>query len=185
MHFTRPAFGVETMLLTAVIIAALTDLRWRRIPNWLTVSTVVMAFLLNALLAYPSPMEGVWLATRGFLLAFGLNLAMYALHMTGAGDVKLMAAIGALVGASNFLGIFLLNAFIGGVLAIILVLVKGRLRQTLWNVGYLIGEIARWHAPYLSREQLDVNSPKALTLPRGVPICLGVVAFLALAHVYA
>ena len=184
IHFTRPAFGIEVMLLAAVIIAALTDLRWRRIPNWLTVSMVVVGFLLNTLITYPAPMHGLWIAARGFLLAFGINLVMYALRMTGAGDVKLMAAIGAMVGVSNFLGIFLLNALIGGVLAIALVSVKGRLRQTLWNVGYMIGEITRWRAPYLTREQLDVNSPKALTLPRAVPICLGVVVFLALARVY-
>ena len=60
---------------------------------------------------------------------------MYMLHMTGAGDVKLLAAVGAMVGCSDFMGIFLLTALIGGVLAIILMLVKGRVRQTLWNVG--------------------------------------------------
>jgi prepilin peptidase CpaA len=181
---TRPALSIEAMLLTAVLIAALTDLRWRRIPNWLTVSTVVLGFALNALIAYPAPMDGVWLAGKGFLLAFGLNLVMYALHMTGAGDVKLMAGIGALVGLGNFVGIFILNGLIGGVLGLALVVARGRLRQTLWNVGYLIGELARWKAPYLTREQLDVNSPKALTLPRAVPICLGVVTFLALARLY-
>lgn len=184
IQFTRPAFGIEVILLSAVMIAAMTDLRWRRIPNWLTVSTVVVGFLLNALIAYPAPWEGVWLAAKGFLLAFGINLVMYALRMTGAGDVKLMAGIGALVGVSNFVGIFLLNGIIGGILGLLLVALKGRMRQTLWNVGYLVGEIARWRAPYLNREQLDVNSPKALTLPRAVPICLGVLVFLTLSRVY-
>ena len=185
IQFTRPAAGIEVMLLAAVLVAALTDLRWRRIPNWLTVSTLVLGFGLNALITYPSPMDGVWLAAKGFGLAFGLNLVMYILRMTGAGDVKLMAAIGALVGCSNFVGIFLLNAFIGGVLALLLIAVKGRARQTLWNVGYMVSELMRWRAPYLTREQLDVNSPKALTLPRAVPICLGVLVFLAMARLWA
>ncbi|MFN7996049.1 MAG: A24 family peptidase [Bryobacteraceae bacterium] len=184
IHFTRPAAGIEVMLLAAVLVAAITDMRWRRIPNWLTAGTVVLGFLLNALVTYPAPMEGVWLSLKGFALAFALNLGMYALRMTGAGDVKLMAAIGALVGCSDFVGIFLLNAAIGGVLAILLVAAKGRVRQTLWNVGYMVGELMRWRAPYLSREQLNVNSPKALTLPRAVPIFLGVLAFLALARVW-
>jgi prepilin peptidase CpaA len=105
--------------------------------------------------------------------------------MTGAGDVKLMAAIGALVGCSNFVGIFLLNAIIGGVLGLILVVAKGRARQTLWNVGYMVSEMMKWRAPYLTREQLDVNSPKAVTLPRAVPICLGVIVFLAVARIWA
>ena len=185
IQFSRPAMGIEVLLLAAVLVAAITDIRWRRIPNWLTAGTVALGFVLNALNTYPTPMEGLWLAAKGFALAFSLNLIMYALRMTGAGDVKLMAAIGALVGCSNFMGIFLLNAIIGGVLGLILVIAKGRARQTLWNVGYMASEMMKWRAPYLTREQLDVNSPKALTLPRAVPICLGVIVFLAAARIWA
>ncbi len=144
-----------------------------------------MGFGLNAVLAYPSPLAGVWLAAKGFALAFGINLVMYLLHMTGAGDVKLLAAIGALVGGSDFLGIFILTALLGGVLALALMLVKGRVRQTLWNVGFMFGELMRWRAPHLTREQLDVGSDKAFRLPGAVRICLGVVAFLVMARAMA
>jgi prepilin peptidase CpaA len=185
IQFTRPAVGIEFVLLLAVLVATVTDLRSRRIPNWLTVSALVLGFGLNALIAYPSPLEGIWLATKGFAFAFALNLVMYMLHMTGAGDLKLLAAVGAMVGLSDFLGIFLLTALIGGVLAIILMAAKGRIRQTLWNVGYMVGELMKWRAPHLTREQLDVGSSKALRLPGAVRICLGVVAFLVIARVWA
>ncbi|HLY16050.1 MAG TPA: A24 family peptidase [Bryobacteraceae bacterium] len=184
IQFTRPAVGIELILLLAVALAMVTDLRSRRIPNWLTVSTLLLGFALNALLAYPSPLEGVWLATKGFAFAFGLNLVMYMLHMTGAGDVKLLAAVGAMVGCSDFVGIFLLTALIGGVLAVVLMLVKGRVRQTLWNVGFMVGELMKWRAPHLTRETLDVGSAKALRLPGAVRIGLGVVAFLVMARVW-
>jgi prepilin peptidase CpaA len=184
LHFTRPAVGIEFVLLLAVLIATVTDLRWRRIPNWLTVSTLLLGFALNALVTYPSPLDGVWLAAKGFALAFGLNLVMYVLHMTGAGDVKLLAAIGAMVGISDFLGIFLLTALLGGVLAVVLMLLKGRVRQTLWNVGFLVGELMRWRSPHLTREQLDVGSAKAFRLPGAVRICLGVVSFLVMARIF-
>ena len=185
MVLTRPPVGIEFALVLAVLVATVTDLRSRRIPNWLTVSTLLVGFALNALIAYPSPLEGVWLAAKGFALAFGLNLVMYALHMTGAGDVKLLAAIGALVGSSDFLAVFLLTALIGGVLAIILMLVKGRVRQTLWNVAFMVGQLMRWHAPHLTREQLDVGSSKAFRLPGAVRVCLGVIAFLVMARIYS
>ena len=185
IQFTRPAVGIEVILLLAVLVATVTDLRSRRIPNWLTVSTLVLGFALNALIAYPSPSEGVWLAAKGFAFAFALNMVMYLLHMTGAGDVKLLAAVGAMVGCSDFVGIFLLTALIGGVLAIVLMAVKGRVRQTLWNVGFMAGELLSWRAPHLSREQLDVGSSKALRLPGAVRICLGVIAFLVMARVWA
>ncbi len=184
IHFTRPAVGIEFFLVLAVLVATVTDLRSRRIPNWLTVSTLVLGFALNAVIAYPSPVEGVWLAAKGFALAFGLNLVMYMLHMTGAGDVKLLAAIGAMVGLSDFVLIFLLTALLGGVLAIALMFVKGRVKQTLWNVGFMVGELMRWRAPHLTREQLDVGSTKALRLPGAVRICLGVVTFLVMARVF-
>lgn len=185
IQFTRPAVGIEVVLLVAVLIATVTDLRSRRIPNWLTVSTLLLGFALNALLAYPSPLEGIWLSLKGFAFAFGLNLVMYMLHMTGAGDVKLLAAVGAMVGCSDFVGIFLLTALIGGVLAIILMAIKGRVRQTLWNVGYMVSELMKWRAPHVTREQLDVGSAKALRLPGAVRICLGVVTFLLMARVWA
>jgi len=185
IQFTRPAVGIEFVLLLSVLVASFTDLRSRRIPNWLTVSTLVLGFVLNALIAYPSPLDGVWLAAKGFALAFVLNLAMYMLHMTGAGDVKLLAAVGAMVGCSDFVGIFLLSAAIGGVLAIILVLMKGRVQQTMWNLGYMMSELMKWHAPHVTREQLDVGSAKALRLPGAVRICLGVVAFLVMARVWS
>ena len=185
LHFTRPAVGIEFVLVLAVLVATFTDLRSRRIPNWLTVSTLILGVVMNALIAYPSPLEGVWLSAKGFALAFAVNLVMYMLHMTGAGDVKLLAAIGAMVGSSDFVGIFLLTALLGGILAIILMLVKGRVRQTLWNVGFMVGELMQWRAPHVTREQLDVGSSKALRLPGAVRICLGVVAFLVMARVMA
>jgi prepilin peptidase CpaA len=185
IQFTRPAVGIEFVLVLAVLVATVTDLRSRRIPNWLTVSTVVLAFVLNALIAYPSPVEGVWLAAKGFALAFALNLVVYMLHMTGAGDLKLLAAVGAMVGCSDFVGIFVLAALIGGVLAIILMLLKGRVRQTLWNVAYMVSELMRGRAPHLTREQLDVGSSKALRVPGALRICLGVIAFLVIARIWS
>jgi prepilin peptidase CpaA len=180
--FTPPAAAIEIILIAAVLTAAVTDIRWRRIPNWLTASVVLIGFVVNPLVHRPHSSDGLWLATAGFVLAFGLNLAMYALHMTGAGDVKLMAAIGALVGCSDFLGIFFLNAAIGGIIGLALVVRGRRLRTTLWNVTYMAGELMRWRAPYLSREALDVRSPRAVTLPRAVPICLGTLVFLMIVN---
>jgi len=184
MQFTRPAVGIEFFLILAVMVATVTDLRSRRIPNWLTVTTLALGFVLNALIAYPSPLAGLWLAAKGFALAFTINLVMYMLHMTGAGDVKFLAGIGAMVGCSDFVGIFMLTALIGGVLAVVLMLLKGRVRQTLWNIGYMISELMSWRAPHLTREQLDVGSSKALRLPGAVRIGLGVVAFLVMARVF-
>ena len=62
---TRPAVGIEFVLVLAVLVATVTDLRSRRIPNWLTVSTLVLGFVLNALIAYPSPRGGLVAGRQG------------------------------------------------------------------------------------------------------------------------
>ena len=56
----------------------------------------------------------------------------------GAGDVKLMAAIGAIVGLSNWFGIFVLSNILGGLVAVVLLLSKGGARRTFSNIGYML-----------------------------------------------
>ena len=176
--------GISVPLLALVLAAAIYDIRYRRIPNWLNVAGVAVGFLLNAaLLPRPDlglirPLDGVLFALKGFLIAFGLHFVFYLLRFTGAGDVKLMGAVGAMAGWPNWFGIFLLNAIIGGVLAVIFAMARGRLRKTLFNVGFALGELAHFRAPYLAKEELDVNSPKSMRLPRGAMVALGTIAFL-------
>ena len=71
------------------------------------------------------------------ILGFGFYLLLYSLRAMGAGDVKLMAAVGAMVGPGHWLLIFMASAVAGGVLALLCVLWKGRLKTTLWNTFFL------------------------------------------------
>src|ERR1017187_945375 len=93
--FTLPPRIVEVALLVVLLAAAVFDVRYRRIPNWLTVGGVVLALAMNAVRA--PPLAGVGFALAGLGVAFGIYLLLYALRAMGAGDVKLMAAVGALV----------------------------------------------------------------------------------------
>jgi prepilin peptidase CpaA len=167
---------IQAVLAALVITAAVYDLRFRRVPNWLNLSGVLLGLGLNS---YRFGMQGLRSAALGLLVAFVVNLLFYVIHALGAGDVKLFAAIGALVGVDGWLAIFILSALAGGVLAVILIVVKGRVRTTLWNLMFLVGELARFRAPYLRREELDVKSEKALRLPRAVSIAVGALVYLA------
>jgi prepilin peptidase CpaA len=103
----------------------------------------------------------------------------------GAGDVKLMAAVGAIVGWENWFGIFLVTAVIGGIMSLILVVSRGRLRKTLFNVGFILTEMKSGRPAYLANEELDVKSDKAVRLPHGATIAVGSLFFLAIsAHYY-
>jgi prepilin peptidase CpaA len=98
----------------------------------------------------------------------------------GAGDVKLMAAVGAIVGWENWFGIFLVTAVIGGLMSLILVASRGRLKKTLFNVSFILSEMKSGRPAYLSNEELDVKSDKAQRLPHGATIAVGAIFFLAL-----
>jgi|GraSoiStandDraft_41_1057321.scaffolds.fasta_scaffold2772291_1 prepilin peptidase CpaA len=170
--------GVQIALLLLVIPAAIFDIRSRRIPNWLNLSGLILGFALNIFLA-DRVTAGLKHSALGMLFAFAVYFVLYLIHAMGAGDVKMMAAVGSIVGPADWLGIFVITAIIGGVFALILMFSKGRARKTLWNVGYLLSEVSHFRAPYMTREELDVKSAKAARLPHGFTIAIGCVIFIA------
>jgi len=187
MQFTLPPRGIEVILLTLVVGAAIYDVRYRRIPNWLTVSGVLAGIAMNTFLAWPSPQRwsGCVFALKGLGLGFVLYLFLYALRAMGAGDVKLMAAVGAMVGWEDWFGIFLITAVVGGVMGVILSIARKRLGTTFWNVGFILSEMKQGRPAYLQREELDVRNPKAVGLPHGAVIAIGTLFFLAVSLRFA
>jgi prepilin peptidase CpaA len=117
----------------------------------------------------------------GFAAGFGVYLVLYVLRAMGAGDVKLMAAVGAMVGWEDWFGIFLITAVIGGAMALILVIAKKRFTKTVFNVGVILNEMKSGRPAYLAKEELDVKNPKALGLPHGAVIAVGTLFYLAVA----
>jgi prepilin peptidase CpaA len=174
-----PPIPARILLLALVLAAAVYDVRYRRIPNWLSIGGALLAIALNTYLGAPD--FGLWFALKGLALGFGIYLVLYALRAMGAGDVKLMGAVGAVVGWHDWIGVFLLTALIGGLAAIILALVRKRLGETFWNLGFILSELKSGRPAYLGKEELDVKSPKALGLPHGAIIAVAAIVFLGLA----
>lgn len=166
---------IQVLVSLLVVIAGVYDIRYRRIPNWLVLPAVLLGFALNALISL-DVMEGLMYAGKGFGLAVLIYMPLYMLRGMGAGDVKLAAALGAFVGWLNWLFLFVFAAVIGGVLALILMLAYGRFRKTLWNTAYILWEMMHLRAPHHRSEELDVQSPRAFTLPHGAVLALGTLA---------
>jgi prepilin peptidase CpaA len=108
----------------AASLAALLDLRSRRIPNWLTASALLCGVLLNVWLLGPSGLVG---ALAGAALGLVLLLPFYAQRAIGAGDVKLLAALGALVGPHVLVSVAVYGALVGGAMSMLILLLRGRL----------------------------------------------------------
>jgi prepilin peptidase CpaA len=116
-------------------IASIVDIRTRRIPNELNAAMAAIGIGLAA-----TGLSGlsVWASIAGLALGLLLMMPGHLLGATGAGDVKLMAAVGAVVGPTTVVNAFLLTAVTGGVLAVTVALRRKRLAATIAGTRRLI-----------------------------------------------
>ena len=152
----------DTLLLLMVSIAAVNDLATRRIPNRLLLAGLGGALLLHGLSAEP----GVALlsALGGMLLGLAIFLPFYLVRGMAAGDVKMMGVVGFFTGPTEAFQIAIFTWCAGGVMALLLILLRGRLRQTFVNVGHLLSG--------------TVLPQSAGAMPYGVAIALGTIVVL-------
>jgi prepilin peptidase CpaA len=165
----------EILLGVLVGVAAVYDILYRRIPNWLVLVGIVAGFTWNA---FSSGGSGVGRAAIGFGLGFLLYFPLYLIRGRRAGDVKLLAAVGAITGPGNCFWVFLLTAVLGGAIALVVVMIRKRTHQTFFNVGWIVRDLLRFRAPYKSSEELDVTTNKGLRVPHAAMMAVGAGAFI-------
>lgn len=124
-------------LFALLLIAAVSDWRSYRIPNWLTLSGVMFGLAYNAFLPATSG-HGLSSAFLGMLLCFAITLPLYLMHAMGAGDVKLMAMVGAFLGASDAFPALASIFIAGGAAALLFAMWHGTLGRLLHNVRMLV-----------------------------------------------
>lgn len=164
MPLLRIAIPVSALIFT--LVAGLTDLRWRRIPNWWTVPGALVGLALN-IGAYG------WAGLKASLLGCGLGLLLlvpfFALRAIGGGDCKLVAAMGAFVGPGELLQLLVVAVLVNGGLALIFIVAKGRGWKTLKNMGLLLVSLAQFRLPPRS---MTLDDPDAIKVPFGVAFAL-------------
>ena len=159
-------------LAIAIVVAgigAMTDIASRRIPNWLTYSAMLVGIAGHALL---QGWRGLASALVGGLISGGVFLVFFLVHAMGAGDVKLITAVGCLVGSELAVEVLLAAAFAGGIIAIVLALWQRKLLTVVMNVF----EVIRFHATAGAKvhPSMNLSNPQATRLPYGVAIAAGV-----------
>ena len=155
--------------LTLALVGAIIDIQQHRIPNWLTYPGMVLGFGLRPVVF--GWKTGILTSLGGWLLGGGIMFLFYMVRAMGAGDVKLMAAIGALVGYGQVTAVLLATAIFGGLLAIGYALYRRRMISTLKNVGSVL-KFHAW-AGAQAHPELNLDNPSALRLPYGLAIALG------------
>jgi prepilin peptidase CpaA len=151
-------------------VAAVSDLRDRTIPNWITVGGFALGIAANIYVYGP---WGILTALGGFGLAVLIYLPLYLLRAMGGGDLKLMAALGTVLGATLWFQLFIFTSIVGLIVALVVLLIRGALSTTIRNVGFIVSSLVRLKAPHKERPDLDVGSAKAIKLAHGATIAIG------------
>lgn len=155
------------LVIATGVAATIVDVRERRVPNVLTMG-VAAAALVIAMAGIGA--VGLGGALGGLVLGLGLLLPAHVFGATGAGDVKLLAAFGALLGPADVFQAFLRAAIIGGVLAVGVALSRGRLRQTLYGTAMLVTTRSREAVALVEHPAANNRFPYAPAIAAGAAL---------------
>jgi prepilin peptidase CpaA len=148
------------------IIISYYDVCYRRIPNSFVLATLASGILINV---FYGGLQGALTSLLGCFIAFSLMFVLHVFGAMGAGDVKLFAAIGSLMGAHLVLPTFLVVAVTGGVLGILVMIRARQFKFTLMRVlQILIGLLPGYKIP-----RFPVPADRRHTIPYGVAITFG------------
>lgn len=173
MHVSGP----WVLAMVVALVAGVFDWRCRRIPNWLTVSGLVAGVALNTVLG---GLAGMRSALLGALLGLVLLLPLVLVKSLGAGDWKLTGALGAALGRRQ-LGLLLVVSFLlAGVMALVVVMWTGRLKQTLMNIARILGSFLSLRMP---PAEVSLDNPQSAKIPFGVAMS-GSVWLIGLARMF-
>src|SRR5271168_4608564 len=166
--------GVFTAWMPAMLVATIAgvlDWRYRRIPNWLTVSGFGAGVAVNTIL-YRWP--GLKAALMGTALGLALLLPFVLVRSLGAGDWKLAGALGACLGPRQLLAVLVGTILVAGVMALAVVIWQGRLKRTLLNIAHLLAALFSLRMP---GSEVSLDDPQSTKIPFGVAMALTVFVY--------
>ncbi len=164
------------ILVPGVLLASWIDYSQRRVPNWLNLALIVAGFSAQGLyFGWAGLATGFW----GLLVGFGVLIVPWLMHGMGAGDVKLMAAIGVWIGPLLALYSFALGAVIGGAVAVVMIVTSGRLALAWGNLGLILTKCANPGTMFTEFGSAKSFGSSSQLLPYGVPLTAGTLIVLA------
>jgi prepilin peptidase CpaA len=166
--FSSTATLLQIFLVPLAALVIYYDVRYRRIPNAFVLATLISGLTLNVVLG---GISGGLNSLGGCVFAFVLMFMLHVFGAMGAGDVKLFAAIGSVIGAPLVLPTFVVVVLTGGLLALVSIIRSGVVMTTFHRVLQIfIGLLPGWQMPKFS-----VPADRRLTIPYGVAITIGAI----------
>lgn len=166
----------EVVWVVSVVLveAAVIDGLKLRVPNWLTFHLILGGVGFSA---WYGGVPALLASLEGLGLGLALLLPLWMIGGMGAGDVKLLAGVGAWVGPAAVLGAFVTSAVVGGVMALAMVAWSGEYAHH-WAMFQTIGhEILTVRDPSKLSETAAARKPDMMLLPYGIPLAIGSIAY--------
>jgi prepilin peptidase CpaA len=179
MDFTAFAEGAlarwDIWLVSVVLIVAAVIDGWAlKVPNWITFPFIIAGWICST--AFHG-WDGLWWSMAGTAIGLGLLLPAYAIGGMGAGDVKLLAGVGAWVYATHTFYAFCWSAIIGAILAVGMVLVRKAWTKHSNQFWMIFNEIITIRNPDVLAGIAAQRKSSMLLLPYGIPICIGTILY--------
>jgi len=152
-------------------VAGVWDWRFRRIPNWLTVSGLVVGVAVNTALG---GWHGLKASLLGVALGLGLLLPFVLLRSLGGGDWKLAGALGACLGPRQLGAVLAITVLLAGIIALGTVIYRRRLKQTLANIVRIVAALFSLRMPGL---EVSIDNPQSTKVPFGVAMAVSVLIY--------
>ena len=172
-----PIWFVSVVLVVAAVIDGLK----LKVPNWLTFPMIISGWIYSATLSPYAGWEGLKYSLVGTAVGLGLLMPAYAIGGMGAGDVKLLAGVGAWVWGTVTLYAFAVSAILGGGIAILMVLVGRNWIKHQSQFWMICNEILTVKDPDKLAASAAERKSTMLLLPYGIPIAIGTIAYFACA----
>ncbi len=163
------------VLIPGILYASWVDFAERRVPNWLNATLAALGL---ATQAWFFGLSGFCAGLVGLLVGFGLLIVPWLMHGMGAGDVKLMAAIGAWLGSWLTLLSFAAGAVIGGVAAVVMIVSTGRALHAMTNMQTIVTKMRRFDTAFGEFGGAKTFGQTSQLLPYGVPLTAGTIGVL-------
>ena len=177
MLLNNPRYSI---LLVLLLVASISDCRSYKIPNWLTFGGSAFALIYSVFIPF-SPQLGFGWSLGGFALGLCFMLPLYMLGIMGAGDVKLMAMVGAFLGMTHTVYAVLFVFVAGGLAALVYALWNRSLLRMASNVKLSLTALLFSTMGGLRPQMTPLDNLSVGKLPYAVSITFGTTAFL-IAH---
>jgi prepilin peptidase CpaA len=164
-----------------LVVAAVIDGLKLKVPNWITFPMIISGWIYSAAFSPYAGWEGLMFSLVGTAVGLALLLPLYAIGGMGAGDVKLLAGVGAWVWGTVTVYAFVVSAVVGGIIAVLMVVSRRKWFKHQSQFWMICNEILTVKDPEKLAAIAAERKPTMMLLPYGIPIAIGTIAYFAVA----